>query len=88
MKTIFYLLPKLAINITCAYTMYKSQDYWKMSKHICKSILIIIKIYIIYKGYKSKTLCKSLIIFCSYHQYLKEQPHEQWEEVLQAGCTS
>ena len=34
MKTIFYLLPKLAINITCAYTMYKSQDYWKMSKHI------------------------------------------------------
>lgn len=54
MKTKFYLLPKLAINITCAYTMYKSQDYWKMSKHICKSILIIIKIYIIYKEYKSK----------------------------------
>ena len=54
MKTIFYLLPKLAINITYAYTMYKSQDYWKMSKHICKSILIIIKIYIIYKEYKSK----------------------------------
>lgn len=54
MKTIFYLLPKLAINITCAYTMYKSQDYLNMSRHICKSILIIIKIYIIYKEYKSK----------------------------------
>lgn len=54
MKTIFYLLPKLAINIIYAYTMYKSQDYLNMSRHICKSILIIIKIYIIYKGYKSK----------------------------------
>lgn len=63
MKTIFYLLPKLAINIICAYAMYKSQDYLNMSKYICKSMLIIIKIYIIYKGHKSKTVCKSLIIF-------------------------
>jgi hypothetical protein len=54
MKTIFYLLPKLAINIICAYAMYKSQDYLNMSKYICKSMLIIIKIYIIYKGHKSK----------------------------------
>lgn len=54
MKTIFYLLPKLAINIICAYAMYKSQDYLSMSKYICKSMLIIIKIYIIYKGHKSK----------------------------------
>ena len=34
MKTIFYLLPKLAINIICAYAMYKSQDYLNMSKYI------------------------------------------------------
>ena len=54
MKTIFYLLRKLAINIICAYAMYKSQDYLNMSKYICKSMLIIIKIYIIYKGHKSK----------------------------------
>ena len=54
MKTRFYLLPKLAINIICAYAMYKSQDYLNMSKYICKSMLIIIKIYIIYKGHKSK----------------------------------
>lgn len=64
MKTIFYLLPKLAINIICAYAMYKSQDYLNMSKYICKTMLIIIKIYIIYiRDISQKTLCKSLIIF-------------------------
>lgn len=54
MKTILNLLPELAINIVCAYTMYKSQDYLNMSRHICKLIKIIIRIYVIYNENKSK----------------------------------